>query len=55
METAAAILLQSIVENNAALKAKVNGISDPRTVEEVLKPYYRATLSLIKKVSSGEA
>ena len=55
METAAAILLQSFVENNAGLKARVNGITDPKSVEEVLKPYYRAALSLVKKASSGEA
>jgi hypothetical protein len=54
METAAAIILKALVDNNAGLKAKVNGLSDPRMVEEVLKPYYRAALSLVKKVSSGE-
>lgn len=54
METAAAIILKALVDNNASLKAKVNGIADPRTVEEVLKPYYKAALSLVKKVTSGE-
>ena len=54
METAAAILLQTLVKNNAALRAKVNNIGDPKLVEEILKPYYKATLSLVKKVASGE-
>ena len=55
METAAAILLKAIVDNNSRLKATVSGISDPKQVEEILKPYYRAALTMVKKVSSGEA
>ncbi len=39
METAAAILLKAIVDNNAGLKARVKGISDPKLVEEIVKPY----------------
>jgi hypothetical protein len=51
METAAAILLKAIVDNSTALKARVAGLSDPRGVEEILKPYYEAAFSLVKKVS----
>lgn len=54
METAAAILLQTLVQNSAELKAEVNNITDPRLIEEILKPYYRAALSLVKKVTSEE-
>jgi hypothetical protein len=55
METAAAILLKAIVDNNTALKGRVSQMNDPKQVEEILKPYYRAALALIKKVSGGEA
>jgi hypothetical protein len=55
METAAAILLKAIVDNNSGLKARVSGMSEPRQVEEVLKPYYQAAFSLVKRVSSGQA
>ena len=48
METAAAILLKAIVDNSTALKARVAGLSDPRGVEEILKPYYEAAFSLVK-------
>jgi hypothetical protein len=51
METAAAILLRAIVDNNTALKSKVSMMNDPKQVEEILKPYYRAALVLVKKVS----
>lgn len=51
METAAAILVKAIVDHSSALRALVGGISDPKGVEEILKPYYQAAFSLVKKVS----
>ncbi len=55
METAAAILVKAIVDHSSALKARVAGISDPRVVEEILKPYYQAAFSLVKRISREEA
>ena len=51
METAAAIVLKAIVDNNGALKGRISQMNNPNEVEEILKPYYRAALVLVKKVS----
>jgi hypothetical protein len=52
METAAAVILQALIIQNGALKARIAGLQDPKDLEAVIKPLYKAVLSMVRATAS---
>lgn len=53
METAAAVILSGLMENCPKLKTILaQSLNDPKQIEELLKPWYKETLTLVKKTAN---
>jgi hypothetical protein len=49
--TAAAMILQAVMQQNNALRARIAGLAGPKDLEEVLQPYFKAALDLVRKTA----